>query len=190
MRSPAPRPAPRATLASLRIFAAAPLALFLAACPGFHQSPGVRLQEAATELNVNTRFGRMEMATESVAPTARDAFMQRRRAWGNDVRVADYELAGVHVKESETEAETFVQVAWYRIDQGDLHNTTLKQSWRSFKGDWKLVDETRKEGDAGLLNEPGTTPDAHTSAPPMAVRPAAAQFPTIKLGEKPEPVSE
>jgi len=174
------------------VLAAAPLALFLAflaGCPGFHQSPGVRLQEAATELNVNTRFGRMEMATESVAPNARDAFMERRRAWGGDIRVADYELAGVRVKETETEAETFVKVAWYRIDQGDLRNTTLKQSWKSFKGDWKLVDEVRKDGDAGLLNEQAAISNAQTSAPPGAVKPAAAQFPTIKLGEKPEPVT-
>ena len=171
------------------VFAVVPLALLLTGCPGFHQSPGVRLQEAATELNVNTRFGRMEMATENVAPASREAFMDRRRAWGNDIRVADYELAGVKVKETETEAETFVQVAWYRIDQGDLHNTTLKQSWKSFKGDWKLVDETRKDGDVGLMNEHVAASDAQTSTPPTAVKPAAAQFPTIKLGEKPEPTT-
>lgn len=171
------------------LLAALPLAL-LTACPGFHQSPGVRLQEAATELNVNTRFGRMEIATENVAPAARTTFLERRRLWGNDIRVADYELAGARVKENEQEAETFVHVSWYRVDQGDLHQTTLRQSWRSFKGDWKLVEETRKDGDPGLMyeapaaGEAAATPE-RTNAPPQ--RPAAAQFPTIKLGEKPEP---
>lgn len=172
----------------MRILAFAPLALLLVACPGFHQSPGVRLQEAATELNVNTRFGRMEMASENVAPTARERFMDRRRLWGNDVRVADYELAGARVKDGEQEAETFVSVTWYRIDQGDLHQTMLRQSWKSFKGDWKLVDEERKAGDVGLMNEPVAAADAAKTNAPLP-KPAAAQFPTIKLGEKAEPVS-
>ncbi len=147
----------------------------LAGCPAIHQSPGARAQEAANELNVNARFGRMEMAAEKVAPKAREAFMDRRKAWGNRVRVADYELAGMKMMKEDAEAEMFVKVAWYLVDEGELHVTTVKQSWRDFKGDWKLVEETRVDGDAGLLGE-------HVERAPKAKAPKNVQFPSIRLG--------
>jgi hypothetical protein len=156
--------------------------LVLLGCPVGHQSPPARAQEAATELNVNTRFGRMELASERVAPAARDAFLARRKAWGANVRVADYELAGFHMK-GDADAEMLVKVAWYRLDEGDLHQTTLKQKWHDFKGDWRLIDEARAEGDLGLIGEP------MPSDPPKA-GPKNAKFPTIRLGraaEQPAP---
>jgi len=150
---------------------------FLLGCP--HQSPPARAQEAATELNVNTRFGRMELAAEHVAPAAREAFLARRHAWGGNVRVADYEMASFRMK-GEADAETVVKVAWYRIDEGDLHITMLKQQWHDFRGDWRLVDEQRTEGAVGLIGEPVTTEPARPSS-------KKAHFPTIRLGEGPEP---
>jgi hypothetical protein len=150
------------------------LSVVLTGCPFGHQSPPVRAQEAATELNVNTRFGRMELAAERVAPAAREAFFERRRSWGSTVRVADYELAGFQMK-GEADAEMMVRVAWYRIDQGDLKVTMLKQKWHDFRGDWKLVEEGRADGDLGLIGEPVAPRASPTGA-------SKAQFPTIRLG--------
>src|SRR5258706_5883318 len=65
--------------------------LWLPACPA-PQTPGARMQEAATDLNTHTRFGRMELAMEHVAPTEREEFLQHRRAWGGIGRIADYEM--------------------------------------------------------------------------------------------------
>lgn len=158
----------------MRSLALALACLGLFGCPAIHQTPGARAQEAANDLNVNARFGRMEIASEKVAPPAKDAFFERRRAWGGRIRVADYELAGMKMK-GETDAEMFVKVAWYLVDEGDLHVTTLKQSWHDFKGDWKLTDEARTDGDAGLLGE-----TVEKVAPPKT--PRNTQFPTIRLG--------
>jgi len=152
----------------------------LTACVGA-STPGARAQEAASELNVNARFGRMEMAAEHVAPAQREAFLARRRTWGGTVRVADYELAGVRMR-GKADAESFVRVAWYRIDQGDLRTTMLKQTWHDFKGSWQLVGEDRSDGDVGLFGEP--TPDAEPA------RPKNARFPTIRLGSEPAPSGE
>lgn len=149
----------------------------LLGCPVGHQSGPARAQEAATELNVNTRFGRMELAAERVAPAAREAFLARRRAWGGNVRVADYELAGFKMK-GDSDAEMFVKVAWYRLDQGDLRVTTLRQKWHDFRGDWRLVDESRADGDVGLIGEP-----APPAGPRGTAAPRNAQFPTIRLGQ-------
>lgn len=135
------------------------------------------MQEAAQELNVNARFGRMEMAAEHVAPTAKEQFFERRKAWGNRVRVADYEVAGMRLAKGEEDAEMVVKIAWYRVDEGDLHQTTLRQKWHDFKGAWKLTEESRIDGDIGLLGE-----RIQQVAPSAQSGPRHAQFPTIRLG--------
>lgn len=153
-------------------------ASMLGGCALAGQSKPARAQEAALELNLNARFGRMELAVEHVAPKARDAFMEKRRAWGTSVRVADYDMTGLKMMPGDEECETVVRVAWFRASENDLRTTTLKQKWHDFKGDWKLTDETRIDGDLGLLGEP---PVPNAAGPVMATgrRP---QFPTITLG--------
>ncbi len=158
---------------------AATAALFLTGCPLGHMSPPARAQEAATELNVNSRFGRMEVATEQVAPAQREAFLERHKAWGGAVRIADYEMAGFKMK-GEEDAETLVRISWYRVEQGDLRNTLLRQKWHDFKGSWRLVDESRAEGDIGVFGEPSPLPAG--GSPDASAPKKTAQFPTIRLG--------
>lgn len=166
----------RFTFASLA--AAAVLSASLAVgCGLAGQSKPAKAQEAALELNLNARFGRMEMAAEHISPKARDGFFERRRAWGGSVRVADYDLTGLKII-GEDDAESYVKIAWYRANEGDLRVTTLKQKWHSdAKGDWKLTEEQRVDGDVGLLGEPPPAPTGGT-----ATTPKRSQFPTIYLG--------
>lgn len=152
------------------------LSLALLGCPLGHQSPPARAQEAASELNLNARFGRMELAAEHVDPKARNTFFERRRTWGGQIRVADYELSGVRMQ-GEEDADVFVRIAWFRVNEGDLRATTLKQKWHDFKGDWRLTDEVRLDGDVGLLGEP--IENVKPSGGPRNV-----QFPTLRLGAK------
>jgi hypothetical protein len=155
---------------------ASALGLGSAGCGLVGQSKPAMAQEAALELNLNARFGRMELAAERVAPKARDQFFDRRRAWGGSVRIADYDMTGLRMK-GEDDAETFVKIAWYRANEGDLRVTTLKQKWHSdAKGDWKLTEEQRLDGDLGLLGEPPVPLAAVTD------QPKRSQFPTIYLG--------
>jgi hypothetical protein len=158
------------------LFFAFSVSLLAAGCALAGQSKPARAQETALELNLNARFGRMELAAEHVAPKARDAFFDKRKAWGNTIRVADYDMTGLKMH-GEDDCETVVRVAWFRASENDLRTTTFKQKWHDFKGDWKLTDETRIDGDIGLLGEPAAAPSA--PAPTTAHRP---QFPTITLG--------
>ena len=160
--------------------AAATLSMFALGCPLGGQSKPARAQEAALELNMNARFGRMEIAAERVAPKARDAFFDRRKGWGGTIRVADYDLTGLRMQ-GEDDAETFVKVAWYRANQPDLRVTTLKQKWHDFKGDWKLTEEQRLDGDVGLLGEATPAAPVPANGEP-ATAPRRQQFPTIYLG--------
>jgi hypothetical protein len=89
---------------------------------------------------------------------------------------------------AEDDAEVFLKIAWYAVDNNDLHQTTLKQKWHDFKGTFQLVEETRIDGDLGLLGE------ALPPAPAPSGTARRAQFPTIRLGQpqqaKTEPSSE
>jgi hypothetical protein len=165
--------------------AATLLSLSPLACGLGGQSKPARAQEAALELNMNARFGRMEIAAEHVAPKAHDQFFERRRGWGAAVRIADYDMTGLRMK-GDDDAETFVKVAWYRANEGDLRVTTLKQKWHDFKGDWKLTEEERLDGDIGLLGE-APAPSAAADGPAPA--PRRSQFPTVVLGVAPSPES-
>lgn len=149
------------------------LPVALVGCPA-PISRGARAQDAAQELNLNTRFGRMEVAVEKVAPKEREAFAKRHKSWGANVRVADHEMAGIRLV-GEEDAEVSVRVAWFRPDQGELKVTLVRQKWHDFKGDWLLVAEERADGDEGLLGDPVTAP------PPTPHGPA--QFRTIRIGE-------
>ena len=85
-------------------------------------------------------------------------------------------MTGLKMK-GEDDAETCVKIAWYRANEGDLRVTTLKQKWHSdAKGDWKLTEEQRLDGDLGLLGEPPVPVTAVTEVPKRS------QFPTIYLG--------
>jgi hypothetical protein len=131
-----------------------------------------RLQQASQDLNLDSRFGRNEAAIERVAPSAREQFAARHREWGNAVRVADVELAGLkEVKDGD--AQVLVRVAWYSLNENDLRVTTVEQTWHDSSG-WELVGERRLDGDVGLFGEP-----VLFQAPPGPRAPA--QFPTITL---------
>jgi hypothetical protein len=159
--------------------------LLFCACAAINASPAARAQEAANELNLNTKFGRMEMAAERVAPKAKEQFYEHHKGWGGKVRVADYELAGMKMNGDDT-AEVVVKVAWFVIDEGDLRTTTLRQKWKGdIKGDWKMVEEARVDGDLGLLGE-------KVEAPAAAKEPAKRRsFPTIHIGNAgPNPPEE
>jgi hypothetical protein len=141
-------------------------------------SPLAKAQETATALNVDARFGRLELAMEHVSPTLRDEFVAHHRSWGSHVRVADVEIAGVR-PHGEHAVEVAVRVAWYLVDQDDLRLTTLEQGWSDQKGGWQLVAERRVEGDVGLFGEPIVYDTPEQPRQP-------AHFPTVRLGAAPD----
>jgi hypothetical protein len=152
------------------------LLLGLIACGSLPQNGLARAQQSAQEFNMDSRFGRAEMVLERVAPAVREQYAAQHRAWGNDVHIADVEIAGLKAKD-EHDVKVFVHVSWYRAEQQELRGTTLEQTWRDkLTPDWELVAEKRVDGDVGLLGEAIVY-----AAPDGPKRPA--QFPTIRLGQ-------
>lgn len=157
------------------------LPLMLIGCLG--QPVGAaKAQETAHEFNLNSRFGRMEMAAEQIHPDVREKILQHRAAWGSRVHLADVEMVGLRPRDKDNqEVDVSVRIAWYRPSEGELKSTVLKQLWRNTKGDYRLVEEQRSDGDSGLLGEPTVVQaPSNAEAPPT-------RFPTVRLrGEVPE----
>src|SRR5689334_7032024 len=139
---------------------------------GASKSSGSVLQESAQEMNVHMRFGRTEAALEYVAAREREQFVKRHNGWGGRVRVADLEMIGMRLQ-TENDASILVRVGWYRPEQQELKQTTVKQTWRVEKGAWQLTGEERADGDVGLLGEAVLI---ELPAPREA-----AQFPTLRI---------
>jgi hypothetical protein len=130
------------------------------------QVPSQQVSEVARDLNVATRFGRMDVAVEHTADAHQAKFLESRTDWGTELRVVDVELAQLEVRTTDS-AEVLVDVAWVRMDEGLLRSTRVKQSWENPGGGWKLSGEERVSGDVGLLGEsvtflrPATRRDVH-----------------------------
>lgn len=129
------------------------LALALSGCMA-PPPPSQRVADIAREVNLAARFGRMDLALEHTAEGARPSFTKRRAGWGGPVRVLDFELASLSMKDSEN-ATVVVDIQWMRIDEELLRMTRVEQTWRGGTEDhgWVLVRERRVAGDLGLFGE-------------------------------------
>ena len=116
--------------------------------------PSQRVADVAREVNLAARFGRMDLALEHTAEGARSHFSRRRSEWGGNVRVLDFELSALSMKDSEN-ATVVVDIQWMRVDQDTLKMTRVEQGWRGGSQDhgWVLVRERRVAGDLGLFGE-------------------------------------
>lgn len=137
--------------ACITAFVTAGLCVIFAGCAG--QSKMGKLQQAASDLNTATRFGRMDVASELVAPKDLQPFAIRHAAWGNAVRIVDLEHQSIQLA-GENEAVVHVVVGWQHPDDAILRVTQLAQRWSFDRGGWRLNGEQRVAGDVGLIGEP------------------------------------
>ena len=135
----------------LRPFIAVICAAIICSCLG-PAPPATKAADAARELNIAARFGRMDIAANNTAAAAKAAFVERRRLWGGAIRVLDAEMANLTMI-GPTEATVHVDFSWMRIDEQRLRITRVEQSWRNDEGSWLLVREHQIDGDIGLFGE-------------------------------------
>jgi hypothetical protein len=151
MEPPRKRPIANALRGAMAVVAFGALSLLQASCLA-PQGPASRATDAARELNLAARFGRMDLAVGRTSAGARSSFLERRAEWGKNVRVLDVELAGMAMKNHQN-ALIYVDVAWVRMDEGALRSTRVAQTWRDVDSGWQLVREQRVAGDLGLFGE-------------------------------------
>ncbi len=115
-------------------------------------SPTMRVNDAAHDLNIATRFGKMELAVSHVDASVRTDFMARRSQWGREIRIIDVDLGSVEVRD-ETHALVTIDVSWVPLLDDILRSTRLTQTWEDKGQGWKLTREVRASGDQGLFGE-------------------------------------
>jgi len=150
-----------------------PVALALLSACAMPPTGVQRAQQTSQEFNLDSRFGRSDLVLGRVDPDERDEYTAHHKAWGSLVRVADIEMAGMK-PHGDADVDIFIHVAWYKMNEQELHQTTLKQHWHSKTDAWMLSSEARLDGDPGLIGEPVVQ-----QAPDGPRMPA--QFPTIRL---------
>jgi hypothetical protein len=116
------------------------------------QTPSAKANDAARDLNVNSRFGEVTTVITMTSPAVRDQFVSRRVQWGKLIRVVDVELGNFTMSDTE-HATVMVDFSWTRVDEGTLHTTQVQQDWSDETGEWLLVRERRVSGDVGLFGE-------------------------------------
>ena len=128
------------------------LVLVSAACvppPG----PMERLGDAAHQLNIATRFARMDVAIALVDAERQGEFAARHALWHRDLRIVDLELAGVQMVAA-GEAQVSIAVMWHRLDETNVRVTSIEQYWKQNGDDWRLVEESHVAGSPGLFAIP------------------------------------
>jgi hypothetical protein len=118
-------------------------------------SPVQRMQDAANDLTIATRFGRMDVALERVSQASREEFLRKHAGWGSAIRIADCDLSSLRLLDRD-HATVTLTVSWQRIDESELRGTQIAQKWKDHRGRWLLESEERLAGDIGLLGEPTT----------------------------------
>jgi hypothetical protein len=159
----------------IAIVVLAALGAAAAGCGGM-LSPAGKAQEAAINLNMDARLGRVEFCLEHVDLKNREKFTKVHATWGKKFRIVDSEIISFKMGKDDDAADVDVQVSWYRPEYGDLHITVLHQKWRSVNGDWFLSSEERVDGDNGLMGE-------HVEIAEPEAPPPRALFQTVRIGE-------
>ena len=143
----------------------APLALALLGLTGCFAptSSTQKLADSAYDMNNATRFGRMDVALEHVAPKSREQFQKEHAGWMRSARIVDIDFNGIQVKNN-GDGEVVVTLTWQRADEATTRTTSLVQRWTETRNIWTMLSEEAK-GDEGLLAETpkgatATTPDA------------------------------
>ena len=126
-------------------------ALLLGACM-MPPPASEKATDAARELNIAARFGRIDIAAGRAASEERAEFIRRRAMWGGEIRVVDVELAGLTMPDSD-HAVFQVDYSWMRLNEDTLRSTRISQRCSSLKGPWALESEQRVAGDVGLFGE-------------------------------------
>ncbi len=149
---PSAPPSTELTTAVQRLVAklAVAAAVLLVSC--VPPTPAQKATEAARELNMAARWGRMNEAINRTDPKERADFAQRHSNWHTHVRIVETELAGLNMKDGTT-ATVQVDVSWMFSDDPTLRVTRLEQKWSDAEGKWVMLSEEKLSGDPGLFGE-------------------------------------
>src|SRR5690606_1549595 len=114
----------------------------LAGCIFQNLSPTQALSDQVYHLNDESRWARLDLAVQRVAPAYRQTFVDLRRDWGRHIAIADTEVSALVLAEDMESATSRVEINWYDQRSMQLRSTTLRQRWIKTEGGFLLAEET------------------------------------------------
>ncbi len=139
---------------SRSVLSCAVVSLALAGCLFQNLSPTQGLSDQVYALNDESRWDRLDLAVQRVAPRYRATFMGSRHAWGDDIAIADTEVSALVVADDLASATSSVEISWVDQRSMTLRSTVLRQRWIRTDNGYLLEEETVTSGDESLLSEP------------------------------------
>ena len=137
--------------------------LWLGGCLLANVSTAEKLREAVEGANSEARWGRLDLASQRVHPSYREAWASARRDWQEDVQIADSEVTSLRLDDEQDGAVSMVVVEWFRYDTMTLRKSTVRQTWDRVGGTFALKSEEVVDGDEELFAEPEIDEEADES---------------------------
>lgn len=132
-------------------------------CMFQHLAPTQQLTEQVYAYNDETRWARIDLAADRVAPAYRATFAVSHARWGSEIQIADTDLTRVQLAGDEETAMSLVTVSWYDSATMLVRGSVLRQRWVSTPNGFLLTGEEVVGGDETLLQLPSD--DADTEEP-------------------------
>lgn len=117
-------------------------------------APTQQLTEQVYAFNDETRWARIDLAADRVAPAYRQTFAVSHAGWGSDIQIADTDLTHVQLAEDQQSASSLVSVSWYDNATMIVRASVLRQHWVHTEGGFLLDGEEIVGGDETLLRLP------------------------------------
>lgn len=126
------------------------------------QMPADKLTDSAYSVVEAARFGRMDIVINTVEPLKQAAYAEAHVEWGGEIRILDIEYGGARLT-GPGQAVVLMSVAWQRLDESYLRNSSIKQTWKLGGDRWMISEEVVAAGDKKLLAEPLPKEEAPTA---------------------------
>lgn len=100
----------------------------------------------AREFNDHIRWGRWNVAAQSLPPDEARSFLERVKLVGPELEMGDQDTTSIQLGGDETAVVT-VKFDWYSKREMLVRSSTIEQRWKVENGRWRLVDQRRVSGD-------------------------------------------
>jgi hypothetical protein len=142
------------------------------------------LVREARLFNDDFRWGRFEQLTNSLPRQDAQKFLALVGAVGDDLTLADFEVASITFASGSEAATVLVKFEWYLRREQIVRGTMLEQRWEHQDGRWVVARQRRVRGDKfPLVPEPPPAAGADAGAAKAAG--AAPTHPAAAAPEKP-----
>lgn len=149
-------------------------AVAIGGCMIQNLSPISALTDQVYAINDESRWARIDLATERVLPAYRQTFLTSHREWGHDIQIADSDTTHLTLSDDEEDAISLVTVSWYDQRTMELSQTVIRQRWTHTDNGFRLDQERVVGGNEALLDLPEEEDDGEPPSPTHADRPSNA----------------